>query len=271
MSKYSIVFTDLDGTVFKKDKSISERTIRSIRMIREKGALWVVASARPERAISIYDEIREADALITLNGARIKLHDKIISNGFSRDDAHKILDVLKDRDDLIVTIESSEGIHGTVEIPEWNTPKADDLKSLFDRADIYKILVSGRSHQLSTIRDDSNRFCDTDEVEKIVKESIEYQGLSDRAYYSVAEGWLFQIMSRNATKWQGVDLVLKTERIDPQEAVYFGDDNDDIESISNVGLGIAMGNAIDKVKAVADEVTLTNEEDGVAVMLEKLF
>ena len=54
------------------------------------------------------------------------------------------------------------------------------------------------------------------------------------------------------------------------EAVYFGDDHDDVESIRNIGYGVAMGNAIEEVKNVADTVTTTNEEDGVAQILEKI-
>ena len=79
MDKIRAVFTDLDGTVLRNDKSISDRTMNAIRAFREKGGIWAVASARPERAISaMYKEFTEADALITLNGARIKFGDTVI-------------------------------------------------------------------------------------------------------------------------------------------------------------------------------------------------
>ena len=56
--------------------------------------------------------------------------------------------------------------------------------------------------------------------------------------------------------------------ISPEEAVYFGDDQDDAESMEFCGIGVAVENAIPEVKAVADEVTSDNDEDGVARWIE---
>ena len=271
MDKYSIVFTDLDGTLLKKDKTISDRTMQAIKNIRGKGVLWVVATARPEVAVNMYDELKYADALITLNGARIRLHDKVISNGFTPEEARKILKVLTQKDGLVLTVETSGGIFGNIEIPEWETPEVEDFTSLVDTYDIYKILIAGRNHELPTIRQDRESFCSIEELDKTVNDSITSAGLKDSVYFSVAEGWLYQIMSRNATKWKGCELILKTEGISAGQAVYFGDDNDDADCISNAGLGVAMGNAIDRVKEVSDITAPSNEEDGVAKILEELL
>ena len=268
MEKYSAVFTDLDGTILTTDKKITERTAKALKGLKEKGILWVVATARPEISIVCYDEIRFADALITLNGAKIKIHDRVISNGFSKEDAVAIIKELQEKN-FLITLETSEGIFGNVVIPEWETPKVDDLVALAETVDVYKILVFGCDHQLPTIAEDRTKFAGVEEIEKNINGIFAATGLEDAAYYSVAEGWLYQIMSKNATKWKGVELVLKTEGISAGEAIYFGDDNDDIESISNCGLGVAMGNAIDKVKAASDVIAPSNDEDGVAQIIEE--
>ena len=270
MSNYSVVFTDLDGTILRNDKTISERTSKALKSLKEKGILWVIATARPEVAISFYEEVKDADALITLNGARIKLHDMVINNGFDKDEALRIVSDLLDKD-LIVTLETSEGIFGNTEIPEWETPKVNDLLKLLERVDVYKILIAGKDHQLPTIKVDREKFCAADEVDRIVNDVIAGADLEDSVYYSVAEGWLYQLMSRNATKWKGAELFLKTEGISSSRAIYFGDDNDDFDSICNCGLGIAMGNAIDRVKAAANKIAPSNEEDGVAKIIETLL
>lgn len=270
------VFTDLDGTVLRKDKSISDRTMEAIRAFRKQGGIWAVASARPERAISaMYKEFTEADALITLNGARIKLGDRIISNGFTKENARALLSEIMKHDDLIVVLETSEGIFGNIEIPEWDTPAVSDLVALLDTCDLYKILLAGREHQLDSIRnvggseDPTEKLCDTASIPDRIREAIAGFGLENDAYFTVAEGWLYQIMSTSAKKWNGVKLVLEKESISSSDAMYFGDDHDDVESIRNIGLGIAMGNAIEEVKNVADLITATNEEDGVARVVEK--
>ena len=268
MSDYSIVFTDLDGTILKNDKTITERTSRVLKGLKDKGILWVVATARPEIAINFYEEIKSADALITLNGARIKLKDKVISNGFSKEDALKLIRILSDKN-LILTLETSEGIFGNTVIPEWDTPKVDDLAALAEKVDVYKILIAGKDHKLPSIAEDRDMFCDGNEIGKMISDAISSSGLDGSVYCSVAEGWLYQLMSCNATKWKGVELLLKTEGITAQKAIYFGDDNDDTDSIMNCGLGVAMGNAIEGVKAVSDLITLSNEEDGVAAVLEE--
>lgn len=271
MDAIRAVFTDLDGTVLRNDKTISERTMNAIRAFREKGGIWAVASARPERAISaMYKEFTEADALITLNGARIKFGDTVISNGFSRDNAAKALSSVLSHDDLIVVLETSGGIFGNIEIPEWDTPKVSDLLSILNEVDLYKILIAGKEHKLSSVTIPTEPLCPSDKIPERIRKILSEEGLSDDAYFSVAEGWLFQIMSTSATKWSGVRRLLEKENIQVSEAAYFGDDHDDVESIRNIGYGVAMGNAIEEVKNVADRVTGTNEEDGVAQVLETI-
>ena len=77
-------------------------------------------------------------------------------------------------------------------------------------------------------------------------------------------------MDRKATKWNGVRKMLEAYGIGAAEAVFFGDDNDDIEPIRKCGCGVAVSNALDSVKAVADYITESNDEDGVARFLSGL-
>ena len=92
--------------------------------------------------------------------------------------------------------------------------------------------------------------------------------LTDDLYYTIAQGYLMQIMNISATKWNGIKAMLDICNCSPNETVYFGDDQDDIEPIKMCGLGIAVSNAIDEVKAVADYVIESNDADGVAKFIE---
>ena len=76
-------------------------------------------------------------------------------------------------------------------------------------------------------------------------------------------------MNKNATKWNGIQMMLEAVGISPKDAIYFGDDNDDIESLKKCGAGIAVANAIDTVKEAADEIVESNDEDGVAKWIER--
>ena len=76
-------------------------------------------------------------------------------------------------------------------------------------------------------------------------------------------------MDRSATKWNGIKAMLDICNCSPNETVYFGDDQDDIDPIKMCGLGIAVFNGIDEAKAVADYITESNDDDGVAKWIEE--
>ena len=77
-----------------------------------------------------------------------------------------------------------------------------------------------------------------------------------------------QIMNTTATKWNGIKTMLDICNCSPDETVYFGDDQDDIEPIKRCGQGVAVSNGIEEVKAAADYVTDSNDADGVAKFIE---
>ena len=76
-------------------------------------------------------------------------------------------------------------------------------------------------------------------------------------------------MSHEATKWNGIKHMLSNFDISPSDAVYFGDDNDDIEPIRNCGLGVAVSNAIPSVLDAADRIIDSSDLDGVAKFIEE--
>lgn len=92
--------------------------------------------------------------------------------------------------------------------------------------------------------------------------------IPEDVYYTVANNDLVQIMSKNATKWNGIKVMLEALNIPQAEAIYFGDDYDDIEPIQKCGIGVAVSNAIEAVINKASYITGSNDEDGVAHFIE---
>ena len=82
---------------------------------------------------------------------------------------------------------------------------------------------------------------------------------------TVAEGKLIQVMSTAATKWNGIRAMLEAAGIHNREAIYFGDDYDDIEAIKNCGTGVAVSNAI--AEALAVDVQWNEAEKKVILQL----
>ena len=79
----------------------------------------------------------------------------------------------------------------------------------------------------------------------------------------VARDGMAMIMNKEATKSKAVEKLAKDWGINQSEIVAFGDDINDIDMLTYVGIGVAMGNAVNEVKDIADEICLSNEEDGI--------
>lgn len=242
------IITDLDRTLLRTDKSVSEYTCTILKKCHDRGMLLMAATARPERAILTYQEQIGFDAITTLNGARIILSDGVIENGIAPHSAESILKKVTAISDVTLSMETGDGIYANVPIPEWNAIVFDRFPALPTESIIYKILLSSEGNDIQL------------DVEK---------ELTPDTYMTVAEGKLIQIMSTAATKWSGIRAMLKTVGVDQKDVVYFGDDNDDIEPIKNCGLGVAVSNAINKVLDIADFVTESNDMDGVAHYIER--
>lgn len=242
------IITDLDRTLLRTDKTLSEYTLDIMRKCHDKGIAVMTATARPERSILQYHKQICFDAITTMNGARIILPNAVLENGISRLSGKHILSKLVVMPDTLISVETSDGIYSNAEIPEWNCTYYDDFPNLPTQGTLYKVLVSSKGNALYG------------QVENI---------LTDDVYYTVANGNLMQIMSKNATKWKGICAMLEALNMSKIETVYFGDDNDDIEPIQMCGTGVAVANAIDTVISEADYVTGNNDEDGVAHFIEE--
>ena len=88
----------------------------------------------------------------------------------------------------------------------------------------------------------------------------------------ISVGYFYtEISSKNVDKWYAIEEIMKKEKINKDEVISFGDNNNDILMIKNAGLGIAMGHSNEQVKKVAKFVTKTNDEDGVAEALKNIM
>ena len=83
--------------------------------------------------------------------------------------------------------------------------------------------------------------------------------------------FFLEILNRNANKGAGIGLLSKKLGINQDEVICVGDAGNDKHMIEYAGLGVAMGNATDEIKEIANYVTSTNDEDGVARVIDKFI
>lgn len=262
---------DLDGTTFTSDKKITDRTKEAIRKAAEKGVIVMPASGRnmdalPEDLISL----KGIKYAITANGAvvyELKNRRPICENLVPADLAIRLAD------DLLK-------YKGMVEFYTDGHSYAD--KAGFDRllkADIpewfkeymrnYKIPVEdlkGRVHSgLFKVEKFVLTFDDMDE------RKAAFAHFSDWEDIEVAQGTTFnmEINSAGGTKANALRQFTGLIGLKIENVMAIGDSTNDIAMLKAAGVSVAMGNALDKVKEVADIITATNDEDGVAQIIEK--
>ena len=244
------IVVDLDRTLLRSDKTVSSYTRGVLEACKGRSIRIMVATARPWRTAKPYCEMIDADGVVVSNGARVICGDRRMEYGISRRSAAALLNALARNPGLTVTLETGEVAYSNRPVPEYETVLSDDLAGVADREGALKILVSFSG----------------DEALETVKAN-----LTGDLYYTVANGHLIQIMDKRATKWNGVKAMLDFCNCQRAETAYFGDDNDDIEPIKMCGLGIAVANAIDGVKAAADDIAESNDCDGVAKDIERVL
>ena len=244
------IITDLDRTLLHTDKQVSEYTVDVLKQCRNSGILVMAASARPLRDILIYRDLIGFDAITATNGAVIALPDKKLEFGIPTEIGEAVLADILYFPNIFLSIETSKGLYSNRDIPIWEPVIYDQFPKLPEDIILYKILASSQEPQLY------------DGIDSILPKEV---------YHTIANAELVQIMSTAATKWNGIQHMLSHFGISPTEAVYFGDDNDDIEPITKCGKGVAVKNGIPAVLEVADYITDSNDLDGVAKFIETLL
>ena len=242
---YRAVIVDLDRTLLRTDKTVSAYTLEVLAKCRDAGAYLYAATARPERAIADYRRIIDFRSVTTLNGARTIMPDGAEEAAIDSRSAAEVLEQLYRTEGTVISAETDGGLFANREIAIWNPTVLDDIRSVADHRKIYKILASHPGM-------DAERL---------------HVSLPEGTYCTVADRELLQVMGSGATKWNGIRRMLDRDGISPEQAVYFGDENDDIEPLRKCGCGVAVGNALPCVKEAADAVAPCNDEDGVAVFL----
>jgi Cof subfamily protein (haloacid dehalogenase superfamily) len=259
-----VVATDLDGTVVRSDGTISPRTRAALKMARDDGALIVVITGRPPRWLTgISEALGHNGIALCANGALtydLTTEQITESRPLDLDVVRALMTQLRDSvPDIVFAVERIDGqfAHESAYHPRWEPEKRTvigDLEQVFD-VPIAKLLAR--------------------------VEGVDSDGLLAMARAVVADGTatlthssidgLLEVSAYGVTKASSLERMLARDGLGAEHVVAFGDMPNDIELLQWSGLGVAVANAHPDVLAIADEVTLSNDDDGVAVFLERLF
>lgn len=242
-----MIVTDLDETLFRTDKSISKYTIEMIKKVRNKGIKVIFATARGE-STKVLVPYELFDGYVLMNGANAYIDNKLIYDRRIWADIYRPFLQYLSNENLKVAAQI-EGIHYS----NFNVKERWSYIDNFIRTDYANL--QGNADKLYAI---------IEEKEQI---DIITSKLPKELYLNVSRDNLAMMMHREARKSIGILEIASEFNISKNEILVFGDDTNDRDMFLNCGLSVAMGNAIDEIKTLADNICDTNDNDGVAKWL----
>ena len=252
-----LLLFDLDGTLLKSDKTISEHTLSALNACRSKGLMIGVSTSRSEQNSMTFLSELLPDILISSGGALVKQNGNYIYKAeFSTEETNYMIRTVREicGADCEITVDTMENHYWNYKIDpknqdqSWGDSIYTDFKD-FNQESLkmcVEIFASDKAEKLKNI-------------------------LTDCDCVRFSDGYWYKFTKKGVTKEKAITEICHVCKFAPENIIAFGDDFVDIGMLKLCGIGIAMGNAIEDVKQVADVVIGTNDNDGVANYLMETF
>lgn len=272
MGKIKMIGLDLDGTVFNDNKEISEENKAAIREAAAQGIIVLPATGRPLRGLpKAMLEIEGIHYAVTSNGGAVydlNSQKAIYEDCIPNEEAKQLVSVLNAVDGLVevyidgVCYAQQSRLEHALTYP-LSKPFLEYIwKSRERQEDLEAFLTAdgGNVQKMHLL------FGSTKERQRAFEMIAPYE--ADLAVTS-AMSLNIEINKKSADKGNGLIALGKILGIQKEEIMACGDAGNDLAMMQKVGFAVAMGNAEPEIKAAADYVTLTNEENGVAYAIRK--
>ena len=264
--QYQLIAMDLDGTLNNDEKQITEKTRAALMQAQQQGIRLVLASARPSPGLyKERDALRLQDhngILMSYNGGRIVdaasgrvLFETAMDIELTRQILRQleklpVTPILDDGKQFYVTDRQGFKVEYECKNNNMECTEVENLADFLAFAPI-KILMSVQPEILPQIQRRIAEF------------------LPDSLTVVQTAPFYLEIIPNTIHKGQGIRAICQALQIPAEAVIAFGDAQNDIPMLQAAGMGVAMGNATEPVKAAADYVTLSNNHDGIAAALER--
>ncbi|WP_244501145.1 HAD family hydrolase [Streptomyces sp. TP-A0874] len=261
---YRLIATDLDGTLLRGDGGVSDRTRAALRAVTDAGAVHIIVTGRPvPLSRAIFDQLRYRGLAVCAQGGQL----------YDAGEHRLLTSVTLDRQVGALAIEKIEAETGPLAV----AASRDGLEGEVLVGPGYRF----RHHDLP------HRMCEDPDAlfsAPLNKLYIQHPRLDDDALGAIAQSvagqmvtvtiagpGIVELLPLGLTKATGLSLAARRLGLGAADTLAFGDMPNDLPMFGWARRGVAMANAHSALKAAADEVTLSNDEDGIAVVLERLL
>lgn len=244
------IFFDIDGTLVSfKTHRVPESTKQALKELREKGIKVFIATGRPKLLINNLEDL-EFDGYITLNGAHCFTadHEDIYKGIIPSEDIERVVEYTKSHDYPFVFVHDNQ----------WFITKVD--KAVEDIAKLVEISIPSVKPGEEALGKDILQimgYFPTEADEEIFGKILTH--CETMRWHPL----FADIINKGTSKSRGIDEVIKHYGIKLEETMAFGDGGNDINMLEHAGIGVAMDNASDKVKASADYITSSVDDNGI--------
>lgn len=262
MTSYQLVATDLDGTLLHSDETLSARTRLALKAVAAAGAHHVIVTGRPvATARKVFDDLGYDGLAVCAQGGQIYhagRHELISSVELDRQVVREVLDRVATELGTLQVATARTVLEGAILIPEgFPWPWASTDKQLAVDEDLWQqpILKAFIHHPKLT----------TDQLAAAARK------IAGSVVDFVNGGGMVEVLPAGLNKATGLAEVAELVGTPPERVVAFGDMPADVPMVAWAGHGVAVANAHPELLAIADEIAPSNNDDGVAAVLERLF
>ena len=288
---YKLVAIDLDGTLLNSYGEVTPKTKESIKKAVENGVEVVLASGRPISSVEdLANDLNANHYLISGNGAIVyDMHKKeIVYDNFLK--KNQVLEIIRicEENSIYYNIYTENEVltkslnYNTLFYHSENTHKQEEKRTNINIVDdVYEYIENTTDdHFLKITVCDESRVVFNNIMKKLEKvPNIDVLDVSHMSKKIIRNGTdevlveycYTEITNQNVHKWSALEYIIKDMNITPNEVVAIGDNVNDKEMIEGAGLGVAMGNATEQIKEIANVTVNTNNEDGVNEVFEKFI
>ena len=265
---YKLVAVDIDGTLLNDNKELTKETKRAINVATKLGVKVVITTGRIIQSVKeLIEKLGlegEEEYVIANNGCTIyntKDYSLVYEKSLKDENLKEVYKKYKRKETVIevhtlngiLTEDISEHEHQINRYHDMEILQKDFQNDKIEDQKLVKILVKGDEKYI-------------EELTKVVPRELHEK-------YAVVRSLdhLLEFMYKGSSKAKGLEVLGEILGIKREEIIAIGDGINDLEMIEYAGLGVAMGNAKEEVKKVANFITKSNEENGVAYTIEKFI
>ena len=261
---YRLLASDIDGTLITSNQELTTETLDAIEALKAQGKLFTLSTGRPIMGVSKYTHLVSPGVpLISYNGAMIIRPDNgeiIFERGLSDESAREVIRRGNERGVIVIVWAKNRLFANKINehVEGYQRITGETINLIDDPEDVIALGVT----KCLWLDSAENISVYSDELRAVPIEGVNF---------CTSTPTLLEFMCEGVSKGEGLKKVCEYCGVDISEAIAAGDELNDLSMIETAGLGVAMGNAHRDIKAAAKHITLSNDENGLAVMIDEFM